>query len=580
MLSAVAQRAPDGTSFARTGPVELGQAFLKTGTSAAEAVNRLTLDGQVWLVADARIDGRRELIEKLRRRGCTVQESAPHAELILHAYEAFGDGFLDHLLGDFAFSLWDDRRQRLICARDRLGVRPFYFAEMPDEFAFASDIHALLALGHIPQELDEVAIADFLLIGTCLDADRTIYRSVRALPPATRLDVVEGKILESKYWQPSWTQEIRFKSIGDYAERFNELFEQAVNDRFPEGPFAVSLSGGMDSTAIAAVAARHSSSAISAYHVSARSIEPTDDEERYAELVAKHLGLRFVSQDLGNYLLFARREERAMQTAFPSPAPHLSAHRDVLFDMERHSERVLFNGYQGDAVFLPSPHYHSDLLRSGRWIKFSREALRHVVAARSARGMALRTAWRRSIAPPAWKPPMPDWIEAGMAARVHLESRWERWWGDHQGATDTASQLQLSVAHRHFELAEALPSPVVMRYPFLDTRLIEFVTALPNFMRANKLVLREAMRGKLPEAVRTRPKIAAAGDVLRKLVTNGKIDLSDREYVSPFLNEAAYCEAWKEYCKGKGQDSTWASWLIVQPIALEKWLKQMQECKQ
>jgi asparagine synthase (glutamine-hydrolysing) len=580
MLAALETRAPDGTLQANSGPVAMGAALLRTGRSRSEGASRLTLDEKVWLVADARLDGRSDLLRKLRAAGRQAQDDAPHGELILHAYFAWGNRFLDHLIGDFAFALWDEPRRHLICARDHFGVRPFYFSHAPEEFAFASHIEGLVALPHISRVLDEVAIADFLLVGTCADADRTIFRDIRCLPPATRLDIQDGKIAQSRYWTLSWNTETRFNTLGEYVDRFAELFRQAVEDRTPEGAFAVPLSGGMDSTSIAVAAApkaRRSGSAMTAYHVSAGDLDPADDEAPLAQLIASSLQMNFVRQELGDYTLFARNDEAAMRTAYPSPAPLLALQCDMVEDMERRGARVLLSGFAGDAAICPAPRYFSDLFRGGRWLKLASEMYTHIKRTGSLRGMGLRSVWRGRPAPPPWRPPLPDWVDESLARRVNLSQRWEAWWRAYQAADDPDRQLALTGLQRHMEALEILDKPVVARYPFLDLRLVEFVARAPNFLRADKRILREAMLGKLPESVRTRPKTTAHGDSVRKLVTRSKLANWDGVSGLPsFVRADAYQRAWNRYRAGEGRETTWTSWLMLHPVALANWLKQQE----
>jgi hypothetical protein len=175
---------------------------------------------------------------------------------------------------------------------------------------------------------------------------------------------------------------------------------------------------------------------------------------------------------------------------------------------------------------------------------------------------------------------MPDWIHTHLANDLDLNARWNGWWSRHENAADSAGQLGLPWLHRQFEATEILKLPLVGRYPFFDLRLIEFLMALPNFIRADKTVLREAMRGRLPEAVRTRAKTGAPGDLVRTMVANGKRMLPGTAAVpelSKFVMAEKFAVAWDEYCVGAGSDSTWASWLILQPLALGNWLSRQKE---
>jgi asparagine synthase (glutamine-hydrolysing) len=580
MLARMKARAPDGDQLLCDGHVGFGQAFLRTGTSSAEGPSHLSLDGQVWITADARIDGRSDLLRQLRAAGHQVAEDAPHADLVVHAYKAFGDRFLDHLIGDFAFALWDARRHKLICARDHFGVRPFYYFQTEELFGFSSDIDALLALPQVSRQLDDRSIADFLLFGACVNADQTIYKAIRCLPPASRMDVTRSGATQTRYWELPRQVETRYATRAEYVERFHELFEQAVNDRLPEGPVALQLSGGMDSTAIAAVAAARpmrSAYPVTGYHLSCNSALPEDDEGIYAQMVADHLGIPMVVQDVGDYPLFARGRDPALCTSFPLAYPHLAVRHDTFTQISQSGAHVLLSGYSGDAAMMPSGTYYSGLLRRGRLLKLGLEVAHHVKNTRSIRGMSLRTAIWSKMTTPQWKPPMPDWIDSGFADRLDLASRWEDWWAKHQGAVDAHRQFRLPWIQRQFEADEILRLPVLARYPFHDIRLVLYLLSMPNFMLAGKAILREAMRGRLPEPVRVRPKTALSGDPVRIMATNSKLVTSGGGSGLPEpLVQERFAAAWERYRKGKGAESTWASWLLLMPIALGDWLAQQE----
>jgi hypothetical protein len=174
---------------------------------------------------------------------------------------------------------------------------------------------------------------------------------------------------------------------------------------------------------------------------------------------------------------------------------------------------------------------------------------------------------------------MPDWIDPRFVKDQGLAERWHGWWSQHERAAEPVTQLCLPGLHRQFEATEILKLPLVGRYPFFDLRLIEFLIGLPNFMRADKKVLREAMRDRLPESVRTRAKTGAPGDLVRTMVAIGKYVLPPKE-APPALPGCVAAEkfiaAWENYRRGAGADSTWASWLILQPLAFGSWLSRQE----
>jgi len=576
MLAPMRARAPDGEQTVCNGPVALAQLFLRTGNSRAEAQNALTLDGEVFICADARIDARQELVAKLRAAGRDAQLDTPHAELVLHAYHVYGEQLVDHLLGDFAFALWDARNGKLVCARDHFGIRPFYYAQPEGGFAFASQPDALLQLPGVSDALDPAAIADFLMFGVCLDPAVTVYTAIRCLPPASIRVVDAAGTRERRYWQlpeECWGER---RSEQEYVEQFEALFGQAVADRMPQGPLALQLSGGMDSTSIAAMAVSRASSPseLSAWHVSCNSLAPDNPETRLAAAVADALGIRLVVQDVSDHPLFEEAGDAALALPLPHPSPQLALHARTLAGIAETGARVLFSGYGADSVLAPSPLRHARLLRQGHLLRLAGALRQHVRHAGTLRGSGLRAAWHTS-APrvPSWVPDCPDWVQP--AGDETLRARWQDWWRRYAAAASLTEQLAVPGWARHFEVFEYPVSPICARYPFLDLRLVHFFQRLPNFMLMQKHVLRLAMRGKLPAEVCARPKAAVAVDIARRMVTGGKIFNIRRILAATPLgvDEVRYAAAWRAYEAGLALGSSTGSGLVLLPPALEYWLK-------
>ena len=201
--------------------------------------------------ADARIDNRKDLIQKLQASQTTTDE-----QLILLAYEAWGEECVKHLLGDFAFAIWDANRKRFFCARDHFGVKPFFYAQLGDSFIFSNDINTLRQDPRVSDTLNETAIADYLVFGLNQDQSSTIFRDIQRLPAGHTLTFANNEITIRQYWTLEIPDAIRFRDDRDYVERFNELLTIAVADRVRTDRVAISMSGGLDSTSLAVIAAR------------------------------------------------------------------------------------------------------------------------------------------------------------------------------------------------------------------------------------------------------------------------------------------------------------------------------------
>ena len=247
-------RGPDAQHTWCDGNVGLGHTLLRTTSEAETEQQPMSLDGKVWLTADARIDARNELIEKLKRK-LTPKPSPNDAELILYAYEAWGEDCLQHLIGDFAFVLWDGNARRLFCARDHLGVRQLYYSHNTTSFVVSNTVNCLRLHPSVSNKLNETAIGDFLLFGLNQEPNTTTFADIQKLPQAHSLIVSAGNVRLNQYWKPSATL-VRNRKPADVIDGFRDVLQQTVTDRLRTTGAGISMSGGLDSPAVASVASQ------------------------------------------------------------------------------------------------------------------------------------------------------------------------------------------------------------------------------------------------------------------------------------------------------------------------------------
>ena len=243
-----------------------------------------TLDGSAWITADARIDDRISLEAELTARGEPIPPGATDVDLILHAYASWGERCVEHLVGDFAFAIWDKREGKLFCARDHFGVKAFYYVQTRGRLVFGNTLTCLLQHPAVSAELNDLAVADFLLFGWNQDPFTTTFSTIYQLPPAHTLTWHDGRRRVQPYWVLPIDEPIRYRRSQDYVERFKELLCQAVTDRLRASRVGVFMSGGMDSTAVAAVAKDVARASNTILQVSASTIvydHLIPDEERH-----------------------------------------------------------------------------------------------------------------------------------------------------------------------------------------------------------------------------------------------------------------------------------------------------------
>lgn len=245
------------------GTIALGGKWAHSGSRCGSSPRSIALDPRLGLaaVADVRLDDRPGLCDAL---GVQRQERAGIADgaLVLKAYARWGQGCATHLLGDYALAVWDANARTLFCARDHIGAKPFYYAQTPGGFAFASTVEGVLAAPGVADDVDERSVAEHLTGIALLSKTRTFFRSVRKLPPGHTLvvDCAEAPCrvaAPARYWQPEQVPRLPPATDDQYAEEFLALYSQAVADRLrgPD-PIGVHVSGGLDSSSVAALAAQ------------------------------------------------------------------------------------------------------------------------------------------------------------------------------------------------------------------------------------------------------------------------------------------------------------------------------------
>ncbi|HEU0299346.1 MAG TPA: asparagine synthase-related protein, partial [Longimicrobium sp.] len=407
------------------------------------------------------------------------------------------------------------------------GVRPLFYAAAPGGgLVVGNTPGALRAVRGVGQELDEVAVADYLLFGMSMDADATLFSAVRALRRGHRgrWSAAEGVRIHP-YWTPSARPELRLRDGGEYVEAFRGLLGAAVRDRVRGSPVSVEMSGGLDSTLLAAFTQRELQRAGVAAGVRGWCVSHAaafaDPEPPLAGIAARHLGIPLRVFDAGRVPAldggFALRAAPLLPLA---PISHAVAR-----EMLGHS-RIALSGFDGDALLKVSfgPVW-AGMLRRGAVGGLAGALLSLAsVAAHNRRlpRIHVRSTLRRRRWPRAeW--PVPGWLREDFAARVGLRERADALSAAHAAAGDdprakVRGPLQEVLWKDLFESydAGATGLPHVVMHPFMDLRVAAFLQSLPPVpWCVEKHILRRAGEGLLPPEIRRRPKIALAADPLQ-----------------------------------------------------------------
>ncbi len=545
-------RGPDAQAVWRQGPVGFGHTLFRTTWEARYERQPFTLDQQVWIVADARVDAREDLVRALGLDDPLPLAQTPDVELILRAYFKWGERCLDYLIGDFSFAIWDGRLGKLFCARDRFGVKLFYYARKNSCLVFSNTI--------------------------------TFFTDIQKLPAGHQFTLTATHFERRKYWQLVEPETVRFRNDEDYIEGFRERLDEAVSDRMRTDNVAIFLSGGLDSTNMTLASRRVTQR--KGIHIKFKGFTTVwdslipDNERYYSGLAARALKIpvEHLAQD-------AHRPYDGWECRFPQPEP---SHDPLLLwetDFYKHSanfSRVVLYGEGADEVFRPFNLFtllrHDQSLQT--LVDFCNSIFRHNVFPAVGTGLcALWKSWRRTGEVP--KPQLPKWLSKDFVARLSLTERWRI--RDHRNdpldALATGSKVRFITPLWENVLTKCdmgfYGFPIEVRLPYLDSRVVLFGLGLPNMSWThNKYLLRRLGRGILPDEIISRPKTALRADPVAQSLRHNKellINLSGL-FLSPILEEILDVDEWRKSLRETSFE-TWPLWESLRVVSLNYWLQ-------
>ena len=535
LTASLSFRGPDGLGTEALGPIGMGHAQFATTPEAARERQPATLDGRVWITADARIDGRAELVTELGGLQTADLDRATDVELVLHAYRVWGQSCAQHLLGDFAFVIWDAPRRRLFAARDPFGVKLLYYAVGHGSLVLSNTLSCVRAHPSVSDRLDASAVANFLLWGENWDRSTTTFADVRCLSSAHTLLWEEGRdgVETRRYWDvPEEGPRLHYSDRRDYVDQFRSLLAAAVDDRLRTRAAAVFMGGGLDSPMVAAVARERMAAVGPGYRLEALTVGygniPADRELHLSTLAAQHIGIpvhRLVEENAPASWSWLLESE--------APEPALLGFVGAgVWGYEEAVEigRVILTGWDGDALLAANiGALWRARLRSGELGSLAGEVGWHLRAGRLPRiGFRAAVGRVRAGRPKRVFRGYPSWLAPSFEKSLDLRGRWLA----SAAAPDPGRTvrgrarefLSTPVWRSVLDPADPGMSGVLLeqRHPLIDLRLVRFALSLPPIpWCVEKELFRVAMRGDLPDAVLRRPKTPFAGDLLGGLGEEG-----------------------------------------------------------
>ena len=534
MTGAIVHRGPDAEGFFVRPGIAFGHRRLKIIDLSGGAQPMSDPTERVWVTYNGEIYNHEQLRAELEGRGCVFRTRCD-TEVLVHGYLEWGpEVLLDRIDGMFAFGIWDAEHRRLVLARDRMGQKPLFYSQLADgTLVFGSELKALLAHPRVEHVVDEDGLAAYLTL-EYLPGHLSMLKGVRKLLPSTWLEAQGGKISEHRYWDMPFSDE---PAPADAVEQFLHLFDNAVGRRLmADVPLGVFLSGGVDSSSVAASVVRQRTAA----NVKTFSIgfeEKSYDESSMARLVAQHLGTehheRIFTADAMRDVL--PRVAAVLDEPF-GDASLLPTY--LLSEFAREQVTVALGGDGADELLLGYPTFFADAYAAmfSRLPRAARNGMRAmgrmlpVSSKNFSFDFKVNSFLRAADAPPSFRHLL--WlgsvIPGGRDDVLHPDLRAARpteevlgFAGGLYNVPDTESHLQrLSYQYCRTYLAEdilhkvdraSMAVSLEARSPFLDRELVEFIAKLPVSMKLEapsngKAILKKAMRSRIPADVIDRPK--------------------------------------------------------------------------
>lgn len=603
MTQSLTHRGPDDEGYFVKGRVGLGHRRLSIIDRSGGKQPISNEDESSVIVFNGEIYNYRGLAARLAGAGHTFKTRSD-TETILHAYEEYGADCVQHLRGMFGFAIWDSRARRLLLARDRLGVKPLYYYRDGRFLAFASEIKALLEIPSIPREVAPEAL-DLYLSLRYVPGPRTMFKNIFRLPPGHFLEADEAGIRIKKYWDIDYSPP-QPQAPKDLLERFRDLLDESVRMRLiAEVPLGVFLSGGLDSSAILASMSKVAGAdRVKTFSVGYETSGPQEEEANefeYARLAAAAFGAEH-----HEYRLSAKEFEESASDlvwrldeplADPSAIPlyHISklAREHITVVLSGEGADEILGGYgiyrrmrTLDQIYRRSP---AGLLAP--WVArlTPSEALRHYVRMS---GRPLESRYRgvsRGFGDEGKRRLI------GEDRMRQSEQQLQEIFGGYFSAVQQASPLNrmlyvdakvwlpddLLIKADKMTMANALE----LRVPFLDHKLVEFAATLPDDRKLNrtgKAILRQAMRGILPDAIIDRPKKGFPIPIsswLRGPLRQFTQDhlLARDSACGAFLDRDGVTRVVNEHCQGRA-DRSQEIWTL---LVFELWHRQfIENCAQ
>ena len=563
MMDALSIYGPDGNCSWRVGPIGLGhQMMYLTPESLTEKLPYHDSVTGLTITADARLDNRDDLLGML----CPHRPDAhalPDSQIILRAYEKWGEDCPRYLLGDFTFAIWKKHGQSLFVARDHMGIRPLYYYLAPGLAVCGTSIRSVLSISDVPDDLDENYVFAFLIELHFSHLERTFYRGVKKLPPGHCLTVTQATSRLRAYWSPADSPTVSLSDEEEYVARLRELIQDAVRARLRcVYPIGSHLSGGLDSSSVAVLAHRFLRRKDKTLHTYSWSAPPATqdfplmDDRQFVEAVTEQEGLKvlYCTARLEDLIELFRRDVTR------EPTEPVAQECMVRQHARSQNIRLLLSGWGGDElVGFNGRGYYAELFLRGKWFSLVREL-------RMRAKNYGDSPWWMNLYRRVAVPILPDCVVTVLHPKTHkstyptfLPSQWIQEYRSQQGFGKEFPRVRPGVRKQQLRLLnnahlvhrveawndEGVANGVQYAYPLLDKRIVQFSLGIPSSLFSHqgwqRYLFRTAMDGVLPQSVRWNtvkyePVRPRNGELMERAICALGLKMAESSVEATFLN--------------------------------------------
>ena len=472
---------------------------------------------QLTFVGRVRLDRRTELLAELWAQDTDLKTDPDDAELVLLAYSVWGKSAVDHLHGDFTFAIHDAAKSKLFCVRDRIGVRNLVYLQHAGTWWLSDSLAELLQTSKFSSpDYDAVWIADFLETGVSSDPARSVFADVKRLVPGHALCIAGAGAKVQRYWQLELGIPLILGSAGQYLERFEALLSASLRDRLPAATVGIMLSGGLDSSTLAAMSVELAGTD----RVTGLTmlVSPDHDPETAASrAVAAHLGICHRQIDTDQLRYDPRWYDAKTSTAEPALAVTMPlAYAAMTHAMACDSEVWFFGEGPDNALTFEWRSYLSWLWRHGKW-GILLTSIATYLRTKSLREWRTTSAVWSGCQTTFWPEPDTPWVrqpDRPVKPNGNPDPSW-------RPVALTSLRGPLWPAFLETLDAQHAATGIDWRHPYLDLRLLEFMLHTPPIPWARrKRLIRQAMAGRLPRSILRREKTPLHLDLYSELLRN------------------------------------------------------------